>query len=88
VAAVLAVDARHSGLASDLAAHGWLRSLGVPVCVVATKVDKLTQAERAQARRQWKTAFHEPVLPVSAASGEGLEDLRRLMLTWAKCNRA
>jgi GTP-binding protein len=87
-AAILTVDSRHPGLASDLAACTWLQTLGVPVLVVATKADKLSQAERAHAERQWKAAFRDPVLAVSAVDGEGLDDLRRMMFTWAKNHRA
>jgi 50S ribosomal subunit-associated GTPase HflX len=43
---------------------------------VATKWDKLGAGERAQARRRLEAA-HGAVLPVSARSGEGIEELRR-----------
>ena len=77
--ALLLVDARHPGLENDLAAHDWLASLGRPAAVVATKLDKLTRAERPRATRILETAFNGPVLPVSVASGEGLKELWRLI---------
>ena len=77
--ALLLVDARHPGLDNDLAAYDWLAALGGPAAVVATKLDKLTRAERPRARLALETAFNGPVLPVSAASGEGLKDLWRLI---------
>lgn len=77
--ALLLVDARHPGLASDRHAWAWLASTGVPCHVVATKWDKLAHAERAR-RLQELTAIHDvPAVPVSALSGEGLHELWRLI---------
>jgi GTP-binding protein len=78
-AALLLVDVRHPGLDNDLAAYDWLADLGPPAAVVGTKVDKLTRAERSRARYALETAFNGPVLPVSAASGEGLKELWKLI---------
>lgn len=76
---LLLVDARHPGLDNDIAAFDWLAALGAPAAIVATKVDKLTRAERTRAQRALDTAFNGPVLPVSAATGEGLKDLWTLI---------
>ena len=77
------VDSRHPGLPNDMAAHDWLTTLGVPVGIVATKVDKLTRAERSRAQQAFERAFTSPVVPVAAATGEGLKELwiliRRLL---------
>ncbi len=73
------VDARHPGLDNDLAAYDWLAGLGWPGAVVATKYDKLARAERTRVQRALETAFNGPVLPVSAASGEGMKDLWKTM---------
>jgi GTP-binding protein len=78
-AAVLLVDARHPGLDNDVAAYDWLAGLDRPAAVVATKIDKLTRAERTRGQRALESAFNGPVLPVSATSGEGLKDLWRLI---------
>jgi GTP-binding protein len=74
-ATLLLVDGRHPGLENDLGAHGWLSALGAPMGVVATKMDKLTRAERSRAQHAFERAFLGPVLPVSAATGEGLKEL-------------
>ena len=74
-AVLLLVDGRHPGLASDARAHDWLAGLGVPLGVVATKMDKLTRAERSRAQHAFGRAFTAPVLPLSAATGEGLKEL-------------
>lgn len=77
--ALLLVDARHPALDNDLAAYDWLAARACPAAVVATKLDKLTRAERPRARLELETAFKGPVLPVSAATGEGLKDLWTLI---------
>jgi GTP-binding protein len=69
------VDARHPGLDADLATRDWIATLGVPHAVVATKIDKLSRGERARALGQFGKHMHAPVLPVSAETGEGLDDL-------------
>lgn len=77
---LLLVDARHPGLEADLAAWEWLQSQPFPKVVVASKVDKLTRAERARHSRQLDSLFAGPVPLVSAHSGEGLEELWKLIL--------
>ncbi len=76
---LLLVDGRHPGLESDLRAHDWLAALNLPMGVVATKMDKLTRAERSRAQHAFERAFTAPVLPVSAATGEGMKDLWKLI---------
>lgn len=73
--AVLVVDARHPGLDADVAARQWLDGRGRPLVAVASKTDKLSRAERQRAERDWEKALNVPVLPVSAATGEGLDQL-------------
>ncbi len=74
-AAIQVVDARHPGLAPDCQAWAWLTGQQRPVVVVASKVDKLSRAERERALRKWHAALMVPILPVSAATGEGLNEL-------------
>lgn len=74
------VDIRHPGLPQDLAAGNWLASLDRPRAVIATKSDKLSRADRSRAVQTWKNSLNTPVLPVSAASGEGMEDLWTLIV--------
>jgi GTP-binding protein len=80
-AALLLVDARHPGLEADLAAWEWLQSQPFPKAVVASKVDKLTRAERARHSRQLDSLFAGPVPLVSAHSGEGLEELWKTIVS-------
>jgi GTP-binding protein len=86
-AVVFIVDARHPGLERDLAAWTWLASLGRPVELVATKIDKLSRAERASTARKWQEVLNVPVLPVSAVSGEGLNDLWMAIIRRLQHNR-
>jgi GTP-binding protein len=73
------VDARHPGIASDLEAATWLSALGVERALVAAKVDKLTRSERTKHLRELERQLGMAALPVSATSGEGLDDLWTLI---------
>jgi GTP-binding protein len=72
---LLFVDSRHPGLASDRQAWNWVQHQGVPCLVVATKVDKLTRAERARHMNDLERLHEGPVVAVSAQTGEGLKEL-------------
>jgi GTP-binding protein len=74
-AGLLLVDARHPGLESDRAAWQWLCETAGPSAVVATKIDKLGRGERIRALREHESVLETSVLPVSAATGEGLDEL-------------
>jgi GTP-binding protein len=83
-ATLLLVDSRHPGLKADLAAGGWLDRLGVKYLVVATKIDKLARRERAKNLKTLETTFGTAALPVSATSGEGLDELWRTIARLAR----
>jgi GTP-binding protein len=90
------VDARHPGLPQDVAAWDWIRTLTtraartddtrdastdpLEAAVVATKIDKLSRAERRRALDKWTRQLNAPVLPVSAATGDGMTDLWTLIV--------
>ena len=79
VAALLLVDARHPGLPADVDAWRWLATVVEERAIVATKVDKLARGERIRALRAIESVFAEPVQPVSAVTGEGLDDLWKVI---------
>lgn len=79
VGGLLLVDARHPGLESDIAAWTWLQQTAAARAIVATKIDKLARGERIRATSVIESVFEHPVLPVSAATGEGLDDLWKLI---------
>jgi GTP-binding protein len=74
---LLLVDSRHPRLDSDLGAFRWLESQGLNPLLVATKIDKLSRAERMKNLRDMEVAFGRAALPVSALRGEGLDELWR-----------
>jgi len=81
------VDARHPGLDLDTQAAGWLQSLGAERIVVANKIDKLSRAERAKNLGQLERTLGTAALPVSAAGGEGLDDLWALIAKLSRQSR-
>jgi GTP-binding protein len=87
-AVLLLVDARHPGLESDLNAARWLRSQRCGLGIVGTKVDKLTRAERARHVRELETLFDLPVALVSALTGEGLDDLWKMIASLPRTTAA
>jgi GTP-binding protein len=79
LSALLLVDARHPGLPSDIEAWRWLQRTVARCGVVATKIDKLAGGERIRARREHESVLETSVLPVSAVTGEGLDELWKLI---------
>jgi GTP-binding protein len=75
IAALLLVDSRHPGLSSDLAAWKWLCNTVDSAAIVTTKIDKLARGQRIRALSELESAVEHPVLPVSAVTGEGLDEL-------------
>jgi GTP-binding protein len=78
-AALLLVDVRHPGLESDRGAWEWVSGTAAAAAVVATKIDKLARGERIRAMGQHESVFDASVLPVSAVTGEGLDELWNLI---------
>lgn len=72
------IDARHGPTADDARMVEFLAALGTPTLVVLTKVDKLKNAERKPQFRSIARALElnmEQVVPFSAVTGEGREEL-------------
>jgi GTP-binding protein len=78
-ATLLLIDSRHPGMASDLQAHRWLTAVAGPPQIVATKIDKLTRSARDKSLKELERMFGTTPLPVSAAGGEGLEELWKVI---------
>jgi GTP-binding protein len=77
--ALLLVDSRHPGLASDRQAWQWMRRVTDHAAIVGTKIDKLARGQRIRAMRELESVFEDSVLPVSAVTGEGLDELWKLI---------
>lgn len=77
---LLLVDAR--GVERhDVATFEWLRTLGLQVVVVATKVDKLSRAERRGSMVEIRDSLNVPggteLIPYSSVTHEGRDELWR-----------
>jgi GTP-binding protein len=79
VAALLLVDARHPGMESDVEAWRWLAGVTGRRGIAATKIDKLARGQRIRALGELESVHQHPVTPVSAATGEGLDELWKLI---------
>ncbi len=75
----LLVDSRHPGLATDVQAYQWLGDTAVTPHIIATKVDKLSRNDRSKNLREFERIFGRPPIPVSVTSGEGIDDLWRMI---------
>jgi GTP-binding protein len=75
--AVLLVDANIPPQALDLEACAWLRARAIPLQLVATKCDRLSGNQRAQALRRLAEAMGAAPLPFSAVTPLGRAELRR-----------
>jgi len=82
--ALLVVDARREPTEPDARMRDWLEAGGLPYVVAATKADKLSGNERAQAQRALApvagpgSVSPQPLL-VSASTGLGLAELWRYL---------
>jgi GTP-binding protein len=83
-ATLLLVDSRHPGLELDRQAHAWLTAAAGAPQIVATKIDKLSRSERVRNLKEIERVFGGAPLPVSAADGEGLDALWRLIAKLAR----
>jgi GTP-binding protein len=87
ISAILIVDARHPGLENDREAWAWLKETVAEPAIVATKIDKLARGRRIRALRELESVLEHPVQPVSAVTGEGLDELWNLIDTLAANSR-
>ncbi len=82
--AISIIDSRHGPMDSDLELLTWLAALELPVILVATKADKLSNKARADMSRQIAAAVsHLPlkkVLFFSAHTGYGSNELWKAII--------
>ncbi len=77
------VDMNVPPQASDVQLLQWLRASGRPFVVVATKADKLSGNQRANAKRGLREAFKtDAILEYSSRTGDGRQEL------WQKIREA
>ena len=81
------VDSRIGPTKDDEMMLSFLTELGIPFCVIATKVDKLNATERKKNLEAISThpliAGHE-VIPFSALKGEGKEELWKTVFRYVR----
>ena len=77
---VLVLDARHPGLAPDLAARAWVGNCQFPLIVVITKTDRLSRGALQKTTPDHEAAVGQPVIVVSSKTGAGIEHLRRALI--------
>jgi len=79
------VDMGVGPTADDLMMMGYMRDNNIPFAVIATKSDKLNKTERTAALEKLANCplidAETPVIPFSAKSLEGRDDIRKLLLS-------
>ena len=78
------VDGRHPDLDSDASAHQWLARAGVAMALVATKMDKLKQAQRQSHLKLLADTYDTLILPVSVLDNVGLNEIWKVIRAWTK----
>ncbi len=77
------VDFRHPPTADDVLMINFLIDSEIPFVVVLTKVDKLKKTQRAERleklQNELPCADQITVIPFSAETGEGVEEIRRII---------
>lgn len=82
---LLLVDGEIGPTASDLYMLEWLRGNEVPLCVVATKLDKVKSSHRLSRQKEFAANCELPptdIVWVSAAKEMGIAELRELVRGW------
>lgn len=76
------IDIRHEPTKDDVRVHEWFREIGLNVCVVATKLDKISRGQInpsvARIRKALDTAF--PIVAVSSEKNVGIDSLWDIIL--------
>lgn len=78
-AVVVLMDSRRRPDRRDIRLKEWLGHYGIPAIYVLTKTDKLSRVELDKAVRDAEAVFgtERPIIPTSAETGMGLQDLWR-----------
>lgn len=83
---LLLVDCRHPLSNLDIQMGEWINYTGIPPAVVATKADKLSRSQLSQSLKSIKEGLKlgegVPVIPFSAKSGQGREEILKIIGHW------
>jgi len=80
----LLLDIRRTPSEDDLALHQWILAAGIDEKIVLTKSDKLSKSEQIRARTAIAGELGvgtEDLIPFSAMTKKGIEDVRREIVT-------
>lgn len=81
---VILLDARHLPSEDDLTMLEYARYYRIAICIVATKMDKVKPSRRMHQLKQLRTALDlaedEPLIPFSAISKEGIEEVWKVLI--------
>ncbi|WP_313996129.1 ribosome biogenesis GTP-binding protein YihA/YsxC [uncultured Paenibacillus sp.] len=81
---LLIIDIRHPPTQDDRLMYDWLKHHGIPVCIVATKSDKIPRGKWDKHVRMVRDTLRaessDPVVLFSSETGNGREDLWDLIL--------
>lgn len=76
---LLLVDVRHPPTRDDVSMYDWLTHFGIPVCVVATKADKIPRGRWQKHVKQVKETLFmrsgDPIVLFSSETGLGKDEL-------------
>lgn len=78
--AVLIIDIRHRPTADDQMMFDWLQHHEIPTLLVATKMDKIARGKvekHVKEIRETLSAVQTPIIPFSAETGQGKEEVWR-----------
>jgi len=73
------IDARHDVQNNDIMMRKWLDINGINVITVATKVDTLSKNEAFKSVKNIEKTFAASVIPFSAKTGTGKDDLLKIL---------
>ena len=80
---LLLVDVRHPPTRDDVAMYEWLAYYGLPICVVATKADKISRGHWQKHAKQVKETLNmkpdHPLILFSSETGQGRDELWNLI---------
>jgi GTP-binding protein len=80
---ILLTDVRHPPTRDDVAMYDWLKHYDIPICVVATKADKIPRSRWQKHVKQVKETLlvrgGDPVVLFSSETGLGKDELWRLI---------
>ncbi|PYI52201.1 ribosome biogenesis GTP-binding protein YihA/YsxC [Paenibacillus flagellatus] len=83
-ALLLLIDIRHPPTRDDVAMYDWLSHYGIPVCIVATKADKVPRGKwQKHVKVIRETLFvrgGDPIVVFSSETGQGKDELWSLIL--------